>query len=91
MALIKQSHNVYLAVVDLDGLLYRLHETICEKVDNGEADAQCYMGAYRALDIIRHHEFVDTQDDFMRLFRRYAEDDTEGGAWDGPSGSDTGR
>lgn len=70
------------AVYGLDGLLDRLHETICEKVDNGEADAQYYMGAYRALDIVRHHEFVDTQDDFMRLFRRYAEDDTEGGAWE---------
>lgn len=55
---------------DLDGLLNALDREIAERGENGEADTAYYVGAEMALSIIRFHEFVDTQQDFLLLFDR---------------------
>lgn len=55
---------------DLDGLLNALDREIAERGENGEADTAYYVGAEMALSIIRFHEFVDTQQDFLSLFDR---------------------
>ena len=62
---------------ELDGLMKRFDTEIATLVENGESKALCYIGAFVAFDIIRHHEFVEHQDDFMRLFERMI-DDLEG-------------
>lgn len=62
---------------DLDGLLAVLERRIAEEGEDG-VDMRMHEGALIALSIIRHHEFVDTQADFMRLFEHYA-DEMEGG------------
>lgn len=59
---------------DLDGLLNVLDRTISEKGEDGELDTLYYIGAFDALSIVRHHEFVDTQEDFMRLLERLKEE-----------------
>ena len=41
---------------------------IAEHGEAGEYDTAYYVGAWLACSIFRHHEFVETQDDFMRLF-----------------------
>ena len=63
---------------ELDGLLNVLVRTVAEHGENGEYDTPYFKGAEIALSIIRHHEFLDTQEDFMRLFER-ALDELEGG------------
>lgn len=63
---------------ELDGLLNVLDRTISEHGEDGEADTPYYVGAFEALRIVRYHEFLDTQEDFMRLFER-ALGDLEGG------------
>lgn len=52
---------------ELDGLLAVLDRTIAEHGENGETDTPYYVGAEMALSIIRFHEFVDTQQDFILL------------------------
>ena len=59
---------------ELDGLLSVLDREIAELGENGEAVTPYYVGAFEALSIIRHHEFLDTQEDFMRLFKRALEE-----------------
>ena len=51
---------------ELDGLISRLTREIDEH--EGVTDVDCYVGARIAMSIARYHEFVDTQEDFMRLF-----------------------
>ena len=63
---------------DLDGLLSVLDREIAELGEDGDARTSYYVGARIALSIVRHHEFVDTQADFMRLIRHYI-DELEGG------------
>ena len=63
---------------ELDGLLNVLGRTVGEHGENGEFDTPYYKGAEIALSIIRHHEFLDTQDDFMRLFERALDELEEG-------------
>lgn len=53
---------------ELDGLLNVLDRKIAEHGEAGEYDTAYYVGAWLACSIFRHHEFVETQDDFMRLF-----------------------
>ena len=64
--------------MELDGLLSVLSRRIEEAGENGEAITPYYIGAHIALSIVRYHEFVDTQHDFMRLFERLFEN-LEGG------------
>lgn len=63
---------------DLDGLLNVLDREIDERGEADDASTPYYVGAYMTLSIVRYHEFVDTQDDFMRLFARLL-DELEGG------------
>ena len=56
---------------EMDGLISRLNRHIEEHPDDENIDL--YRGARIALSIARFHEFVDTQDDFMRLFEHYVE------------------
>ena len=53
---------------ELDGLITRLDREIAEHGEEGDEMTPYYVGARVAIYIARHHEFVDTQDDFMRLF-----------------------
>lgn len=59
---------------DLDGLLAVLERRIAEIGEDGDPRTSYYVGARIALSIIRHHEFVDTQADFMRLIDHYIGD-----------------
>lgn len=59
---------------ELDGLLTRLDREIAERGKSGERSADYYIGAYFAFLILRNNEYVETQDDFMRIFNRYLED-----------------
>ena len=63
---------------EMDGLINRLDNEIAERGDAGDATTPYYVGARIAMHIARYHEFVDTQEDFMRLFERALED-LEGG------------
>lgn len=63
---------------DLDGLLNVLEREIAERGEDGEASTAYYVGSLEALRIIRYHEFLDTQADFMRLFQ-LALNELEGG------------
>ena len=60
---------------EMDGLISRLDRHIQEHPEDEHIDY--YKGAHIAMSIARFHEFVDTQDDFMRLFER-ALDEMEG-------------
>ena len=51
---------------EMDGLISRLDRHIEENADDPHIDY--YKGARMAMTIARFHEFVDTQEDFMRLF-----------------------
>ena len=74
--------NTRLDHYDLDGLIARLDREVDELGEAGDARTPYYVGAEIAMTIARFHEFVDTQDDFMRLFVR-ALDEFEGGEqWD---------
>ena len=75
--------NTRLDHYDLDGLISRLDREIVDQED--EQLALCYIGARIALSIARHHEFVDTQEDFMRLFARALENMEGGEPWDNAS------
>ena len=55
---------------EMDGLISRLDREIAERGENGDASTPYLVGARIAMHIARHHEFVDTQEDFMRLFDR---------------------
>lgn len=63
---------------ELDGLLSVLDRTIAQRGEDGEADTLYYEGVHDAISIIRFHEFVDTQYDFMNLINRLR-DEREGG------------
>lgn len=56
---------------ELDGLLSVLDRKVAELGEDGDWNTAYYVGARTALSILRHHEFVDTQADFMRLFEHY--------------------
>ena len=56
----------------MDGLISRLNRHIEEHADDPHIDF--YKGAHIAMTIARYHEFVDTQEDFMRLFARALEE-----------------
>ena len=62
---------------ELDGLLSVLASKINEYGDNGEYRTAYYVGAHTALHILRYHEFVETQHDFMLVFERLI-DELEG-------------
>lgn len=61
---------------ELDGLLNVLDRRIAEMGEAGEYNTAYYVGARLACSIFRHHEFVETQDDFMRLFDQIINDIT---------------
>ena len=59
---------------EMDGLINRLGREIDERGEAGDASTPYLVGALIAMHIARYHEFVDTQEDFMRLFDRALED-----------------
>ena len=70
--------NTRLDHYELDGLLTRLDREIAELGENGELSTPYYVGASTALRILRYHERVETQDDFINIFRKYL-NELEGG------------
>ena len=67
---------------ELDGLLSVLDREIAQRGEDGEADTLYYEGVHDAISIIRYHEFVDTQDDFMRLLARLHDEREGGDRWE---------
>ena len=63
--------NTRLDHYELDGLLNRLDREIAEMGESGDEMTPYYVGARLALRILRHHEHVETQDDFVNLFKKY--------------------
>lgn len=66
--------NTRLDHFELDGLITALNNRIEDMTENGEAVTPYYQGALLAVEIFRFHEFVETQDDFLRLFDKYVND-----------------
>lgn len=63
---------------ELDGLINRLDREIAELGEVGDASTPYYVGDRLAMHICRHHEYVEMQDDFMNIFRKYL-NELEGG------------
>ena len=65
---------------ELDGLLNVLDREIDDMGENGDFRTPYYVGAKIAMQILRFHEFVETQHDFMLIFNKYINDlnDEEG-------------
>ena len=63
---------------DLDGLMNVLERKCEELAQDGDTNAYYYVGAFFALSLLRYHEFIDTQEDFMRLLDRLVNEE-EGG------------
>lgn len=57
---------------EMDGLISRLERETEERQD--DPTLAYFIGALIAMRIARFHEFVDTQEDFMRLFERALEE-----------------
>ena len=58
----------------LEGLITRLDREIAEKGENGEADTPYYVGARIAASIWLYHTRVESQDDFINIFRKYLDE-----------------
>ena len=71
MTLSRHSSRVYMDEYDLDGVLNALAQRI-DLAEGGpqfyEDNRHYYMGAHIALNIIRNHDYIDTQREFMELF-----------------------
>lgn len=64
MTLCRHSSRLYIDEYDLDGTLKVLGDRIAE----GTVDMPYYVGAHLALNIIRNHDHIDSQREFMQLF-----------------------
>ena len=60
--------NTRLDHYELDGLINRLDREIAERCESGDPRTPYYVGAKIAMTIVRYHDCVHTQDDFMRIF-----------------------
>ena len=66
MTLSRHTSKVYMDEYDLDGTLNALGK----RIEEGDESLPYYIGAHIALNIIRNHEYIDTQREFMQLFDR---------------------
>ena len=64
MTLCRHSSRLYMDEYDLDGVL----KVLADRIGEGTADMPYYVGAHLALNILRNHEYIDTQREFMALF-----------------------
>lgn len=64
MTLSRQSSRVYMDAYDLDGTV----NVLGKRVQEGGPRAPYYIGAHVALNLIRNHDRIETQQDFMTLF-----------------------
>ena len=69
MTLCRHSSRVYMDEYDLDGVL----KVLADRIGEGTEDTPYYIGAHIALNLIRNHEHIDTQREFMQLFDRVME------------------
>ena len=69
MTLCRHSSRVYMDEYDLDGVL----KVLADRIGDGTEDMPYYIGAHLALNLIRNHEHIDTQRQFMQLFDRVME------------------
>lgn len=69
MTLCRHSSRVYMDEYDLDGVL----KVLADRIGEGTEDMPYYIGAHIALNLIRNHEHIDTQREFMQLFDRVME------------------
>lgn len=64
MTLSRHSSRVYMDAYDLDGAL----KVLADRIGEGTVDMPYYAGAHLALNIIRNHDHIDTQREFMAIF-----------------------
>lgn len=64
MTLCRHSSRLYVDEYDLDGTL----KVLADRIGEGTEDMPYYVGAHLALNILRNHEHIDTQREFMQLF-----------------------
>lgn len=64
MTLCRHSSRLYVDEYDLDGTL----KVLADRIGEGTADMPYYVGAHLALNILRNHEYIDTQREFMAAF-----------------------
>ena len=70
--------NTRLDHYELDGLLNRLDREIAELGEAGDASTAYFVGLRIGVSIFRFHGHVETQDDFVNVFRKYLSE-LEGG------------
>ena len=66
MTLCRHSSRVYMDEYDIDGVL----KVLADRIAEGTEEMPYYMGAHLALNLIRNHDYIDTQREFMQLFDR---------------------
>ena len=64
MTLSRHSSRVYMDEYDLDGTLNALGQSI----EEGGENQPYYIGAHIALNIIRNHDYIESQREFMLAF-----------------------
>lgn len=64
MTLCRHSSRLYIDEYDLDGTL----KVLADRIGEGTGDTPYYVGAHLALNILRNHDYIDTQREFMQLF-----------------------
>lgn len=66
MTLCRHSSRVYMDEYDLDGVL----KVLADRIGEGAEDMPYYVGAHLALNLLRNHDYIDTQREYMMLFDR---------------------
>lgn len=64
MTLCRHSSRLYIDEYDLDGTL----KVLADRIGEGTEAMPYYVGAHLALNILRNHDYIDTQREFMQLF-----------------------
>lgn len=64
MTLSRHTSKVYMDEYDLDGVL----NVLTRRIEQDDGDLPIYLGAHLALNIIRNHDYIDTQREFMQMF-----------------------
>lgn len=64
MTLSRHSSRVYMDDYDIEGTL----NVLAKRIEEADADQPYYIGAHIALNLIRNHDHIDSQREFMQLF-----------------------
>lgn len=64
MTLCRHSSRLYVDEYDLDGTL----KVLADRIGEGTEDTPYYVGAHLALNILRNHDHIESQREFMLAF-----------------------